>query len=309
MKRFLALLFAGLLLLALGAPALAADGEQVPTERVLISVAGDVALPAGEEAAVVVVVQGNALIEGRVESLTVVGGTATLRAAQVETLTIVDGTASLEAGTVVTGDVLQLNATVQQAEGVTVGGSVRPLAENLAAFALFIGVAAFVLWIGVALATLIAGLALAAFASRQVRTAEAVISREPLKSFLVGLAMIIVPPLLVALLAVTIIGLPLALSVLFVVWPILAFIGYLVAAIWIGDWLLRVAGRRVEAERPYLAAFVGLLIAGLLGFVPLVTGVISIFGLGAVTVAGWRTLTGGSRSRPSFQPQPAPTAG
>ena len=60
------------------------------------------------------------------------------------------------------------------------------------------------------------------------------------------------------LLAATVIGLPLALSTLFFVWPALAFIGYLVAAIWIGEWLLRAAGRRQRAERPYLAAVVGL---------------------------------------------------
>jgi len=309
MKKLVMVFGVILLILAFGAPVLAADGELQPGERVLVSVQGDVALPAGEHAAVVVVVQGDALIEGTVGSLTVVGGSATLRGAQVDTLAIVDGSAALEAGTTIKGDVFQLNASVQRADGVTIGGAIRPLAESLAGLALFLTAAALIVWLGIAIATLVAALALAAFAARQVRTAEAIISTEPVKALVVGLAMIVLPPLVVVLLAATIVGLPLALSVLFLVWPALAFVGYLVAAIWIGEWLLRASGRRQATERPYLGAVVGIVLAGVLGLVPLVSAVISIFGLGAVTVAAWRTLTGSDRTRPSFQPQPAPMAG
>jgi hypothetical protein len=309
MRRLLALIGALAVMLAIGAPVLAAEPAATPSGRVLISVQGDVTIPAGEQADVVVVVQGNAVVEGTVNTLTVVGGTATINGGRLETLAIVDGTAALEPGTIVTGDVLELNSAVSQAAGVTIGGSIRPMAENLAGFALFLGAAALLIWAGAALAMLAAGLVLAAFAARQVRSAELVISREPVKAFLVGLAMIVIPPILAFVLVVTILGLPLGLSVLFFVWPALAFVGYLVAAIWFGEWLLRAAGRTQQTERPYLAATVGLLIVGIAGIVPLVSFIVSVFGLGAVTVAGWRTLTGGQTGRPSFQPTPAPVAG
>jgi hypothetical protein len=310
MTRLAAILAALAMLLLISAPALADTGAVPDNGRTLISIDGDISLPAGEEAAAVIVIKGDALIEGTSRSVVVISGTATLRAAHVDTLAIVDGTAALEAGTLIDGDVLQLNSAVSRADGVTVGGEIRPLTDNLANWALILGAAVLLLWIGFALATLVAGLALAAFAARQLRTAEAVISSEPLKAFVTGLAMVVVPPLVVVLLAATFVGLPLALGLLLFIWPALAFIGYLVAAIWIGERLLRALGRRAETERPYLAAVVGLIVAGVLGIVPLFTAIISIFGLGAVTVAGWRTLThGGTTARPSFQPQPAPAAG
>lgn len=306
MKRIVWLMGVMLMLLALAVPALAAEPSMPETGRVLISIEGDVTLPAGDQADAVIVIQGNAVIAGSSRAVFVLGGTATMQAgATAQTLTIIDGRAVLATGTTVTGDVLQLNSTIERAEGVTVGGTIRPLAENVAGFAVFIGFAAIVFWLGGLLVTLLAGLGLAAFAARQVRAAEAVISREPLKALLVGLLMIVLPPIVMIGLAVTLVGLPLALSLLFVVWPTLAFVGFLVAAIWIGEWLLRRAGR-AEAERPYLASVVGLIVAGLLSLIPLIGAVISVLGLGAVSVAGWRTLRGSGGPRPSFQPYPAP---
>lgn len=308
MKKLMALLGALLVTLALGAPALALDGAPAGEGRVLISIDGDLTVPAGETADAVIVLQGDALIEGVVASVTVVGGTATLRGADVDTLAIIDGRAVLESGTIVSGDVLELNATVEQADGVIVEGAIRALAQDLAGLALFLGMAAIALWVGAVLAMIVAGLALAGLAARQVRATEAIISGQPLKAFLVGLAMVVLPPIVMVLLAVTIVGLPLALSILFMVWPALAFVGYLIGAIWLGDWVLRASGRR-RADRPYLAAFVGVLLAGVLSFVPLVGAVISVFGLGAVTVVGWRTLAGTPPSPPVLHGQAAPVPG
>jgi hypothetical protein len=294
MKKLHAFLAALALMLLAGGSALAADGSVTTSERVIISIQGDVTLPAGEEAGAVIVFDGDATILGTVEAVVVVRGTATLTGAHVQSLAIVDGTAEIGAGSTVFGDVTELNGVVNRAEGATVGGTIHPMANELAGFAVFLGFAALLIWIGFAIMTLVVALALAGLASRQVRTAEAIISREPVKAFLVGLLMLVLPPILIVALAVSVIGLPLALTLLFAIWPAMAFVGYLVAAIWIGEWLLRATGRRGETERPYLAAFVGVLVAGALGIVPIVTGVVSIFGLGSITVAAWRTLTGGT---------------
>lgn len=306
MKRLLAISGALMLLLVIAAPSLAAGPDLVTEGRVLIVMQGDITVPAGETAEAVIVFDGNALIQGTVATVTVFGGTATLDRAVVDTLTVVDGRAVLQAGSQVNGDVVQLNSTVERADGVVIGGTIRSMAESLAGFALFLGVAAIAIWIGTAIAMLLAGLALAGLAARQVRSAEAIISHEPLKAFVVGLAMVILPPLVLVLLAITIVGLPLALTTLFLVWPALASVGYLVAAIWIGEWLLRATGRHDVPERPYLAAVVGLIVGAIVGLIPLVTAIISIFGLGAVTVAGWRTLVGGGAARPNYQPSPLP---
>ena len=68
-------------------------------------------------------------------------------------------------------------------------------------------------------------------------------------------------------------------------------------------------GTPVEAERPYFAAVIGLLITFVLGFVPLFTAVISFFGLGAVVLAAWRTLRGGGAPQLVLRPQTAAAAG
>jgi hypothetical protein len=307
MRRLLALLLMALLMLAVAAPALAAAPTVPADGAVIVVVEGDATVAAGDHAAVLVVVQGNATVLGTADQVTVVGGTATI-GGSIDSLAIVDGRADLLAGSTVRGDVMQLNSQVNQAAGATIGGAVRPMAEGLVAFGLFMGLAAILFWIGTLILLLVAALVLVAFATRQVRTAEAVISGEPVKALLAGLAMVFVPPLAIALLAITIVGLPLALTVLLMVWPALAFVGYLVGAIWIGEWLLARAGRG-ETERPYLAAVVGMLVAGALSLVPLIGLIISLFGLGGVTVAGWRTLVGRPPQPLQLRPSAQPMAG
>jgi hypothetical protein len=307
MRRLIALLVMLLMALAVAAPVLAAEPGATTDQSVIVVVQGDVTLAPDQSAAVLVVVQGDAIVEGRVGQVTVVGGTARI-AGTVGDLAIVDGRAELLAGSMVQNDVLQLNSTVWRADGATVGGAIRPMADSLVGFGLFMGFAAILIWFGTALALLVAALLLAAFAARQVRTAGAVISREPVKAVFAGVAMVVLPPLLVVALAMTIVGLPMALTLLLMIWPTLAFIGYLVGAIWIGEWLLT-RGGRPPAERPYLAAVIGMIIAGALTLIPLVGFVISVFGLGGVTVAGWRTLFGGPRQPIAYSPTPQPMAG
>src|SRR6476646_8846296 len=87
MRRILG--FAGGLLLAwmLLVPAVIAADPNLPhTGRVLLSLGGDIVLPAGEQADVVVVVNGNAVIKGTVTTLVVVDGSAVLSGATAETI-------------------------------------------------------------------------------------------------------------------------------------------------------------------------------------------------------------------------------
>jgi hypothetical protein len=306
-KRLLPLFGVLVLGLALAGPALAEDPVITSSGPVQIVIDGDVTLATDQHVQSLVVIQGDALVLGTATDVTVVGGDLTLRGS-IERLTIIDGRAELEAGSRVNGDVIQLNGLVHRTGDAFVGGTVRSLSEDLAWAGLFLGTAMLLIWIGAALLMLVLGLALSAFAARQVRTVEAIISREPVKALLVGLAMIVAPALAIVLLALTIVGLPLALTLLLVIWPTLALVGWLVAAIWIGEWLLARLGRTAPTQRPYLATFVGLLVAAVLGIIPLVSAVISIFGLGAVTLAGWRTLVGAPADRLSLRPQAAPMA-
>jgi hypothetical protein len=192
---------------------------------------------------------------------------------------------------------------------VDLGGSVKGLAADLIGFGWIVGTALLLIWIGIGLATIVSGLLLAGLAARQVRAAGQLISRQPGRTAIAGFLALIIPPVLAMLAMVTIVGIPIGVSLLLLVWPTLVFIGYLVAAIWLGEWMLgRMRGGPVEAERPYFAAVIGLLITFVLGFVPLFTAVISLFGLGAVVLAGWRTLRGRGASLAAAQPQTAAAA-
>jgi hypothetical protein len=51
---------------------------------------------------------------------------------------------------------------------------------------------------------------------------------------------------------------------------------------------------------------VGLLVAFVIGLIPIVSAVLSILGLGAVVLAGWRTLRGGGTPVPVMATQAQP---
>ena len=305
MNKILALLAAVALMVGLAGTALGADEELAHSGRVLIVTGGDVEVAFGEQADAVIVIGGDARIAGTVNTLVVVEGTATVSGATLETIAVVNGAADLTAGTTVSGDVMRFDSAITRADGVVIGGSIKDMAGDVAGFGIFMGAAAILMWIGLGIATLLGGLLIAGLAARQVRVATSLISREPGKTVLVGLLSLIVPPLLAVLAIITIVRIPTGIGLLVIVWPVVALIGYVVAAIWLGEWILRQRSGSTPAERPYAAAVLGLLIAFVIGFVPLVTAVLSIFGLGAVVLASWRTLRGLGTPRQVVQTQPA----
>jgi hypothetical protein len=304
MRRPTALLGALILALAL-VPAVARAADALPSSgRVLISTSGDITIPAGEQADAVIVINGTATIAGTVNVLVVVDGTAVTQGATLENIVVVRSSAQLDATTHVLNDVRTFDSNVTQAPGATVDGTVGGIEGDLVGFAWFLAAAAVILWIGIAICTLVAALVLAAMAARQVRAAGTLISSEPGKTALVGFLSLFVIPILAVLAMITLVGIPVGIALLIFVWPTLGFIGYLVAAIWIGEWLLGRSSPGVVRDRPYLAAVVGVLVAGILGFIPVFTFIISMFGIGAVILAGWRVFRGGARA-----PSPGPAMG
>jgi hypothetical protein len=311
MKRILVIAGAMLIVMLVLAPAvLAADPTQ--TGRVLFSTHGDVTVPAGERADLVVVIDGTATIAGEVDTVVAIDGTADLTGARAKSVIAVRSTVNLAEGTVVTGDVMQLDSVVQQAADAQVLGQVQDAQSWLIGLGAVLAPAIFLLWIGFALATIVAGLFLAGVAGRQVRAAGGLISHEPVMTLVAGILGVIVVPIVAILLIETEIGAPLGVGILIGFWPFVAFIGYLVAGIWIGDWLLNRMQPTVVRERPFLAAVIGLLVLQTLGLVPVlavVAMIASLFGFGAVLLLTWRTLRSGTaRQATATGAAPAPMA-
>jgi hypothetical protein len=318
MRRRIAPILATLvvaLLLVLAPAALAAEthpGGDV--DRALISLQGDVTLPAGDQADLVLVVGGTATIDGDATTVVAIDGTVVVRDGTVGSVGAVGSDVEVGAGATVTGDVLTLDQDrVTIAAGAAFGGAVRDLAPQLIGLGFVLGPAMFLLFIGFVLVTIVAGVVLAGMAARQVRAAERLISREPGTVLLTGIAGIFAPILLVAALIVTVVGAPLGVAILVTVWPLAAYLGYLVAGIWIGEWLLaRVdPGRAQATERPYAAAVVGLVVLQALSIVPPLSAIASLFGYGAVLLLAWRVLrTGGAADTGAVRGvAPAPLAG
>jgi hypothetical protein len=302
MKRLLLILAIAAIVMGLAAPTvLAADPGAARSDRVLMAFNGDITVPAGERADAVIVTGGTATIQGRVDSLVVLDGKAVLEGASLQNVFVARGSVTIDAGTTVSGDVRTLDATVTQDPAATVGGTVGGVDADLVGFGVLIAPVIVLFMLGFALVTLVAGLTLAALAARQVRSAEALISHEPGQTLLVGLAGLVLVPILAVLAIVTVIGAPLGLAILLMVWPAAAIAGYLVAGIWIGDWLLARGEPDRKAERPYLAAVVGLIVLQVAGIVPFVAPIASLFGFGAVLLLAWRTFRqpGGARTVPT----------
>jgi hypothetical protein len=214
---------------------------------------------------------------------------------------------------VVQGDVQQLDSLVHQTGNAQIQGRVTDLAATMIGIGAVLAPALLLIWIGFGLATIAAGLLLAGLAARQVRAAEGIISKEPVLALAAGIVGAIVFPMLAILLIATLIGAPLGAGILLGILPLVAFVGYLLAGIWLGEWILGRTSSEHTRERPYLAAFIGVLILQAVGVVPvlsIVTMFASLFGFGALLVLSYRTLRTRTISQPTMAgPMPAPVAG
>lgn len=310
MKRFVGVVGALFVAFLLLAPVVLAANSLPHTGRVLMSTGGDLSLPAGEHADAVIVVNGTATIAGEVNTIVVVDGAAVLSGARTETIVAVRSPVELGAETVVLGDVMTVDSTVLQTGNAQVQGQVTDLATVLVGMSVVLAPAFVLVWLGFGLATVVAGLLLAGLAARQVREAEGLISRQPVVTLGAGIVGLVVFPIVAFLLIATLIGAPLGLGILLGAWPLVAFVGYLIAGIWIGEWVLRRTSPERIRERPYLAALIGVGLLEVLALVPIVTVVVmiaSLFGFGSMLVLMARKLGSPSVSQPTLAgPMSAP---
>jgi len=314
--RALLLACVALLLGTVTAVAQTSDEPQLGTQdsAVLVGIQQDVALPAGETADAVIVVDGAADVAGTATGVIAIDADVTIASgASVESIFAVGGSVDVADGATVK-DIAYAGTDITIAPTATVTGEVSDINEDFAQFAGFLvaalAVIALFVFIGWLLAVLIAALLLVAFGTSQARRAAANIGGDVLKTLVAGLLMLIVPWIVIALLAVTVVGLPLAIG-LAIMWFFVAFLGWLVVGLWIGE---RILARSRTAARPYGAAILGVLILVLVGWIPFVNFIAWWFGLGAVTLAGWRVLRSGgtppAATGPYWgQPYPMPPYG
>lgn len=205
------------------------------------------------------------------------------------------------------GGDLVYDGGLRRADGATVGGTVRVAADPVTGPSFFEGVPAIPSWVfGLYgfFANLLLGLfLLAVFPGFSARVARRALV-NPVTTGGIGLVTLLGVPVLLVFLAVTIIGLPLALLGLLLYLGLL-WVGGVYGRYVVGAWLLTL----LERESRWEGLLVGLVVVGLVVRIPIVGPLIEILvfllGLGGVT----RALIRSYRGRSAGPVSPVPEAG
>lgn len=295
-----------LVLFGAAAPrAIHAQDGSTEDDDVLIRINGALNLRAGERADVVIVVSDNAVIDGDItHDLIVIDGNATVNGRVGGTINMFRGDLTLGPTASVGDDVRLYRANLFRDPAAVVTGDVNEEWDGFGVSAMAVWR---YLWVSMTALVLVAGLAFAAFGSRQLRGAVEQIGAHTGETILTAVVLTVLIPTLALLAFVTVIGIPLGISLLVIVIPALWFFGYLVAGTALGSLILNRAQSPAEGARPYLAALIGLLAFQLVGFIPFVGGLIVFFagqiGAGALVYRMWRQWRG-----PAAAPLGAPRA-
>ena len=258
-------------------------------DQVVIS--GSVVVPKGSAVGDVVIFHGRAIVSGSVSGdVVVLNGPVTIAGGYVTgTVVALNGPIRITGPSLIGGDVLG-GQGVTVDPGVKVGGEVRQnvgftLRGPLALLGILLGAAA------IAFSVLLLGLALLLIAPRGADRIANAATTAPLASFGWGLLLSLGLPVVCVALMVSIVGLPLGLTLLLTI-SFLFLLGLTGTAWAIGRAVVRAPKNR------WLAFLAGWAIVAVVSLVPYLNlalwGLGSIFGLGAMLVSAWR-VRGGSR--------------
>jgi hypothetical protein len=253
----------------------------------LLRVGGPVRVSASDTAWTVVVIGGDATIEGTLHrGLVVVDGTARISGTVNGSVVVVNGQAELGPNARLGKDLVLYRSTLQRDSGSVIAG--RTLSQG--GFGLgrrFL----LMTWAAVTLALIVAAAVFAAVGGRLLHLASGVIERRPGRTALSAVVTFMGLPLVAFVAFLTLIGAALGFGILAILLPTLWLLGYLVAGTWLGRRLLPLLQASYDAERPYGAATLGVLAAQLIGLVPLLGGLAVLtggaLGAGALVQLAW----------------------
>lgn len=273
---------------------------------------GDYTLARGETAGTVVVISGDAFIDGSARDVVVMNGDLVVNGRVRQDATVIRGGMTVAA----TGDVnhvVLIRSDLAREPGAVVRGDIE---EEDGAW-LYPGAAIFLglIFVGGAIViTLIAGVTFAAFGGRQLGEAAAAMSSKPGQSIGFAAAVLIGGPVLATIAVATVIGIPAGLMLLLVVLPTLLLLGAVVAATWLGLLILGSLDASKRPRRPFAPALLGIVIILAVMLVPglgfLAVSLFSLWGTGALV---YRIVTGpaepadtGADGTPAQPPPPEP---
>ena len=251
-------------------------------------------LAAGESVDTLVAVNSEARVAGAVrDTLVIVNQTATVSGDVGGDAIVLNGTLHLEPTAHIGGDVVLINGELSQADGAVIAGSVveRQGASIGAEFNRVTAAVSLIAWLGMTLLFVVVALGWVAVGGRQLSDIAGLLGARPGLAALAALIFWIAVPVVAFLAFVTVIGIPIGITLLLVV-PILWGLGYVVTGTRLGFVLADLRHTTPDLDHPYLEAVLGVVIFQLIGLIPIVGGIVvalaGLFGAGAIVVHAWR---------------------
>jgi hypothetical protein len=280
---------------------LAAGSASAAPDRVVIT--GGTAVPRGETAGDVVVVDGPVRIGGHVtgDVFSVSGPVRVTGRIDGDLMTVADR-AFLARSARVGGDLRYADERPALAPGARVGGTIS--SEDWADAGNGWGwISRFAWWLAVSVSTLVVGALLVWLAPGALRAAQRAVRAHLGATIGAGVAVAIGAPLLAILALVTLVGIPFGAALLLAALPVL-LVAYSTAA-----WLAGRGMLRDSPAGPWLALLAGWALLRALALIPVVGGLVglaaTVVGLGALAVALWQARRPGA---PAARPE-APAVG
>ena len=288
---------------AAGAPAGTQPGDRDDSQVV---VTGRVVVGEQETVGTVVILNGDARVNGSVDgSVFALNGDVIVRGSVSDDVTALNGRVIADGGARIGGDVTS-RERARISPGATVDGDVKSVSRRFALGQIGL-VALLVIWVAVGLSTLVFGLLLLLIAPRAA-DAFADAGRTAIGASIgLGIAAAVGVPLIGLILLASVIGLPLGAVVLLTL-GFLYMLGYVASAYFLGRLILGPARNR------FVAYLVGWAILTVAGIIPVVNGIVlvaaTVYGLGMIVVATFRARSGPRERAPADTGRSAPsTAG
>ena len=304
-----ALLLGAFIALASAVDALPAGARTTgtqPSDRddTQVVVTGRVVVAQNERVGDVVILNGDARVDGRVDgSVFALNGDVLVRGSVKNDATAFNGRVTVAGGARVGGDVTS-RETARVSAGATVDGDVKSVGRRFALGQIGV-VAVVLLWLAVGLSTLVFGFLLLLIAPRAA-DAFADAGRTAVGASIgLGLAAAIGIPIVGLILLATVVGLPLG-AVILLTLGFLYMLGYVASAYFLGRIILRPPRNR------FLAYLVGWAILTVAGIIPVLNVIVliaaTVYGLGTIVVATFRARSGPRQPAPADtgRSEPAP---
>jgi hypothetical protein len=256
------------------AAALAQNVDPDENDDVLIRINGPVNVAADQTLDTLIVISNDTTIDGVInDTLVVVDGTTTINGRVDGEVVVVSGTLNL-GPTAVVEDVNLYDSEMSRDPAATISGDLNENAEVTWSWwdsAIF----TFAIWIGMTIVVLVAGLIFALLGGRQLLALSHTARTQIGQSVITALVLLVGLPLLAIAAFVTVVGIPFGLAIIFLVIPLLWFIGYIVIGAHLGGWLLSLLGRADARNSIVWATLLGLLVLQLIGLIPFIGGFIA----------------------------------